>query len=104
MEEKTKAETGTEWIQLVLQPFNTSVTNPSPIYHNLFKPKSSDDKQKKNIRIGQIKRFTDCIGYNSADGSVDTAELFGKTGRAVVKIKADEGYEPRNEVRKFIKA
>jgi len=98
-----KSSEKADWVQLVLQPTNTDVTNPAIVYHNLFLPRNGDDKQRRNMRLGQVKRFCDSTGYVPADGLVNTDDLHGLSGRAVLKVQADEGYEPRNQVRRFVK-
>ncbi len=91
-----------DWVQLVLLPVNTEVTNPAIVYHNLFLPRNGDDKNRRNMRLGIIKRFCTSVQYEPGDGILKTEEMVGLNGRALLGIQADEGYEPRNKVRRFL--
>ncbi len=101
--EPKKSEKAT-WMQLVIQPINTEETNPSIVYHNLFLPLATDDRKIKNMRLGQITKLCKCLAYVPEDGVPKREEFLGKIGRAVLKIQRDDGFEPRNQIRRVIKA
>ena len=97
-----KSESGYTWYALTLKPLTDEVPNPAIINQNLFAPKEGDEASKQNAALGRIKKFCESIGYEPEDGKPDVTEFLGKQGACIVSVKQDEGYDPKNQVRRFL--
>ena len=91
------------YYNLVLAPETDIVANPALVYEMLFIPKATDDKRIKNMKLKRIKDFCESIEYYPDDGNPKVEEMKGGTGRAILKVQEDEGYEAKNRVQRFLK-
>ena len=107
-------ENGKPWanLQLVLQPINfegksdkddKDMLNPKIIYYPIWLPTPESTVKQINSSKGYIKKVYDMIGEYPADGVPKREDFLGKEMGIVTKLDTT-GPEPKNEVRKLVKA
>ncbi len=67
----------------------------------LHLPDDNDDPNAENRKLLRIKQFCQAFDYDYANG-IDTDELVGQTGKAILGLKEHETYGEQNSIRKYV--
>lgn len=73
-----------------------------PIVHYFQFPQPEDDPATVNMKKLNIKQFLEAHGI-ALGPQINTDEWIGKSAWALLDVQADEGFQPRNRVRQWIK-
>tara|TARA_Y100000593_G_scaffold82293_1_gene154508 strand:- start:2599 stop:2991 length:393 start_codon:yes stop_codon:yes gene_type:complete len=98
-EMKTSAKTGGQYLNIRLEL--PSESDSKGITHILMLPADDDDDKRKNSRLRGLKTFYEAFSIDYANG-VETEDLVGANGWALV-VEEDGGeYGIQNRVRRFV--
>jgi hypothetical protein len=71
------------------------------IFHNIMLPITSDDEKKSAQKLGRLRDFKLTFGL-PASGPIDSAEMEGSTGWAILAEEEDQNGELRNTIKRFV--
>jgi len=77
------------------------VDNALPIRDWIGVPHSSDDSALVNRKLLRLKTFCEAFDYDYSNG-IETEELPGLAGKAIVKVEHDEEYGDQNRISRYV--
>ena len=102
MAEAKKSKAGADMLVLTIELPNE--VGVGRIFDYLLAPQESDDDNRVYMRKLSLNRMCECFGYDSTNGGIDTEELIGREGKALISIEDNEEYGEQNRIKRYISA
>ena len=87
--------------QIALSFSIQGVVNAPVVRHWLQLPHASDDDATTNRKLLRLKQFCDAFDYDASNG-LDTEDLTGLTGTALLSVENNEEYGDQNRIKRFV--
>lgn len=91
------SKAGNQMTTVMIKIEDAGMPNPNLVGHWLVYPDESVDKEQKQMRLLDIKRFLSCFGV-AIDGGFDSDDLVGQTGRCFLRQEQGEDGKTYNRL------
>lgn len=72
-----------------------------PVRDWLGIPHQTDDERTRNAKLLKLRSFCESFDYDFASG-IETEELPGRQGKAILKIENSEDYGDQNKIGRYV--
>jgi len=93
--ENPSKNTGRNSIQLICEIIDEE--NAAPLFHNIWLPMESDDKDKADTMWRMIKEFTSALGL---EGELELEDFEDLEFSALLSFVDDDDFPAKNEIKK----